>query len=163
MVVAAAYVGGDGHVCRAVDQRQVVYAQVLLRLRFGRGTRGANGCLEALVHQRAPGAVIKLQVAAAGGVEIADNGAVRGADVLKQLILIGVDATRALGGGGVAIELQQQLGGRGDGLLGDVAGLLKRLHKGEVVDKGMVLSRDLAGEDGGAMRGLLAHKEIAMV
>ena len=154
---------GDGHVGGAPLEREVVHAQVLLGLGLGRGAGGADARLEVLVNERAPGAVIELQVAAARGVKFRDHGAVRRADVLEQLVLVRVEAARALGRRLVTVKLEQELGGGGDGLLSRVPRLLERLNELEVLDEGVVFTGDLAGEDGRAVRGLLAHEEIAVV
>ena len=148
VIVAAAHVRGDGHVGGASLEREVVHAQVLLGLGLGRGAGGADARLEALVYERAPGAVIELQVAAARGVKFGDHGAVRGADILEQLVLVRVEAVRALGRRLVTVKLEQELGGGGDGLLSRVPRLLERLNELEVLDEGVVLTGDLAGEDG---------------
>ena len=146
--VAAAHVRVDGEVGRCgVEHAVVDVEQQRLDARKARLV-AAEEHLGLRVHEAAPRAVVELQVAAACGKDLLDEGAVSGHDGVLKLGVAGVDL-----GGGLAVhghdELLDELGGRGDGELGDGVLVLLGGHEAEVLHEGVLAhERDGAREVG---------------
>ena len=157
VVVAAADVSVDHEVCRLALQGGVVdgHAQPGDLLDVHRAHAGL--CHEVAVAVDAPGAVVKLHVAATGGVEVGQHRAIGGGNVGDELLVGGVDRAQALllAVAAVQDDLGVGLGRRRDGLTGHLPLLFERLHKLEVFHKRVALARDLARDHGRVGGGLL--------
>ena len=157
MVVAAANVGVDHEVCRLALKRGVVDGHAQLGDLLDVHGAHSGLCHEVAVAVDAPGAVVKLHVAAAGGVKVGQHRAVRGGNVGDELLVGGIDRVQALllAVAAVQDDLGVGLGGCRDGLTGHLPLLLERLHELEVLHKRVVLARDLARDHGSVGGGLL--------
>ena len=111
----------------------------------------------------APGAVIKLNVAAACGIQVGNHGAVCRGDSVGELFVGLIDSAQALLLAIAAVERNfgERLNRRRDGLACNVALALKCLDKLKVLDKRMVLAANGTGYHGGIGRGLLIVEHIA--
>ena len=163
VVVATADVRVYHKVGRLALKRRVVerYAQ-LGDLLYVHGLHAGLGHKVAVAVD-APRAVVKLDVSAAGGVEVGQYGAVGGRDVGDELLVGRIDGAQALYLPVAAVEddLGVGLHGRRDGLAGNLP-LLKGLHKLEVLNKRVVLAGDLASHDGRVRSGLLVVEEVTL-
>ena len=110
----------------------------------------------------APGAVIKLDVAAACSVQVGDHRAISGCNGVGKLLIGLIDSAQALLLAVAAIErdLRERLDRRRDGLACNAALALKCLDKLEVLDEGVALAADGAGHHGGIGRRLLIMEHI---
>ena len=110
----------------------------------------------------APGAVIKLDVAAARGIQVGNHGAICCGDGIGEFFVGLIDSTQALLLAIAAVERDfgERLNRRRDGLACNVALALKCLDKLKVLDEGVVLAADGAGYHGGVGRGLLIVEHI---
>lgn len=160
MVVATADVGVDDHVLGPVFEGKVVHAQVAFGLALERKAGGLHELPEVVVHDHAPGAVVKLNVVAAGGMQVAYHLAVGLGDVLLQLGQVGV---HALGVERVVAteKLGQKLCRSWKGLPRHDTLLLELLYKLEVLHKRMILAADLSREAQRPLGRLLAMELVA--
>ena len=110
----------------------------------------------------APGAVIKLDVAAACCVQVGDHRAISGCNGVGKFLIGLIDGTQALLLAIAAIERDfgERLNRRRDGLACNVALALECFDKLKVLDEGVVLAADGAGHHGGIGRGLLVVEHI---
>ena len=168
MIIASAYVGIDSQPLRLAFDGKVVHLQILQGFLF-KGEAVAHLCFPVItIHNHSPGAIIELDSAATGCINLLEEGAISLGYVFNQL-------------GGVRIELA--------GILGILATkqfrkklcrswnrllcledifalgiqLLKLLHKQEILDKRMILAGNLAGQLDRTLGCLLAMKLIAML
>ena len=111
----------------------------------------------------APGAVIKLDVAAACSVQVGDHRAISGCNGVGKLLIGLIDSAQALLLAVAAIErdLRERLDRRRNGLTCDLTLPLKRLDKLKVLDEWVVLAANGTGYHGGIGRGLLVVEHIA--
>ena len=111
----------------------------------------------------APGAVIKLDVAAACCVQVGDHRAISGCDGIGKFLIGLIDSAQALLLAVAAIErdLRERLDRRRDGLACNMALALKCLDKFEVLDEGVVLAANGTGNHGGVGGSLLIVEHIA--
>ncbi len=145
VIVAAAHMGGQGQVLRSARNGQVVQAQVLL-LHLGEGkTAGLQEALVAAVAEHTPGAVVKLDAAAAGSIQVGEDGVVGGGNVLQQLLVVGVNGIGVFAVF-LPVQLRQKLRRGGHGLAGDAGFVLELLDEFEVLHKGMIFAGDFPGE-----------------
>ena len=164
VVVAAADVRVHHEVGRLALERRVVegHAQLgdLLDVRVLHAGLGH----EVTVAVDAPGAVVELDVATAGGIEVGQDGTIGRGDVGDELLVGRVDGAEALDLAVATVEDDLGIGldGRGDGLAGDLPVLLEGLYELEVLDEGVVLAGDLARHDGRVGGGLLVVEHIAL-
>ena len=161
MVVATAHVGVDDEVVGKVFQRKIVDTQVA----FGVGLQTEVGVHLAFpivaVHNHAPGAVVELHVAAAGGVQVENHLAVGCGNVVLQLAAVGID-TQRVERVVAAEKLGQQLGRSRQRLLGHNAFLFELLHELVVFDERMGVAADATCQPDGAFRRLLAVELVAV-
>ena len=165
MVVAAAHVRGDVEVCRQANERKVVDVHALVGDLLERDGVDSQLLGEIRVAVDAPGAVVELDIAAAGGVELEKHRAIGRSEVGDELLLVvAVDGAQALELTVDAIELElgEGLRRRGKRLLGDDALLLELLHELVVLHERVVLAGDGSGHDSGVGRGLLAVELVAL-
>ena len=111
----------------------------------------------------APGAVIKLDVAAARGIQVGNHGAVCCGNGIGELFVGLIDGTQALLLAITAVECDfgERLDRRRNGLARDLALTLERLDKFEVLDERMVLAANGTGYRGGVGGSLLIVKHVA--
>ena len=111
----------------------------------------------------APGAVIKLDVAAACCVQVGNHRAISGCNGVGKFLIGLVDGAQALLLAVAAIErdLRERLDRRRDGLARDLALPLERLDKFKVLDERMVLAANGADYHGGVGGSLLIVEHIA--
>ena len=111
----------------------------------------------------APGAVIKLDVAATRCVQVGDHRAISGCNCVGKFLIGLIDSAQALLLAIAAVErnLRERLDRRRNGLACNVALPLECLDKLKVLDEGVVLAADGAGHHGGVSRGLLVVEHIA--
>ena len=110
----------------------------------------------------APGAVIKLDVAAACCVQVGDHRAISGCDGVGKFLIGLIDSAQALLLAVAAVERNfgERLDRRRNGLPRDLALPLERLDKFKVLDERMVLAANGAGYHGGVGCGLLVVEHI---
>ena len=137
------------------------HAQLAYLLQVDRAHAGFGDKIAIAVD--APGAVVKLDVAAACCVQVGNHRAISGSDGVGKFLIGLIDSAQALLLAVAAIErdLRERLDRRRDGLARDLALPLERLDKFEVLDEGVVLAADGAGHHGGIGRGLLVVEHIA--
>ena len=111
----------------------------------------------------APGAVIKLDVAAACSVQVGDHRTISGCDGVGKFLIGLIDSAQALLLAVAAVERDfgERLDRRRDGLACNVVLALKCLDKLKVLDEGVVLAADGASHHGGIGRGLLVVEHIS--
>ena len=111
----------------------------------------------------APGAVIKLDVAAACCVQVGDHRAISGCNGVGKFLIGLIDSAQALLLPIAAIErdLRERLDRRRDGLACNVGFALKCLDKLKVLDEGVALAANGTGYHGGVGGGLLIVEHIA--
>jgi len=147
---------------------KVVHLQILQGFLF-KGEAVAHLCFPVItIHNHSPGAIIQLDGAATGCINLLEEGAISLGNILNQL-------------GGVRIELAGILGILATKQFGKklcrsrnrllcledilILGiqLLKLLHKQEILDKRMILASNLAGQLDRTLGCLLAMKLVAML
>ena len=144
MIVAAAHVGGDHHTFGTVFECQIVQPQARGLQQSGIDIRSEH-FVEVVAAVSSPSAVVQLDVAATGGGQIANHGAIGGSEVLNQLFVVGIDGQCALGIL-AAEEFGVELCGSGNRLTRHNTFALKLFHELEVLDEGMIFAADLARE-----------------
>jgi len=96
---------GNCQTFRAVFQCQIVQTQVLCGHILHFGIALLEEVLVIRVSDHAPCAVVKLDIAAASGIQLLNDGAVGGSNILNQLFVVGVNSIRIF-----AIVLTVQFG-----------------------------------------------------
>ena len=136
------------------------HAQLAYLLQVDRAHAGFGDKIGVAVD--APGAVIKLDVAAACCVQVGDHRAISGCDGVGKFLIGLIDSAQALLLAVAAVERDfgERLDRRRDGLACNVALALERFDKLKVLDKGVVLAADGAGHHGGIGRRLLIMEHI---
>ena len=137
MVVAAADMGCDGQAFRAVFQCQIIQAQILGSDILDLGMGLLQEILVIGVADHTPSAVVELNVAAADGVQLLDNGAVGGGNILQQLLMVGINGI-GIFAVLLAVQFCQQLSRSRHGLAGDAVLILKLFNELVVLHKGMI-------------------------
>ena len=163
VVVATAHVRiNDQIIGLALDSRVVErHAQLAHLLQIDRTHAGFGDKIGIAVD--APGAVIKLDVAAARSVQVGDHRAISSCNGVGKLLIGLIDSAQALLLAVAAIErdLGEGLNRRRNGLARDLAFALKRLDKFEVLDERMVLAANGTSHHGGVGGSLLIVEHIA--
>ena len=137
------------------------HAQLAYLLQVDRAHAGLGHKVSIAVD--APGAVIKLDVAAACCVQVGDHRAISGCDGVGKFLIGLIDSAQALLLAVAAVERDfgERLDRRRNGLPRDLALPLERLDKFKVLDERMVLAANGAGYHGGVGCGLLVVEHIA--
>ena len=154
--------GGQGQVCGAALQRKVVQAQIFVSLVRQFDSPLGKERLVVRVAEHAPGAVVKLDAAAACGVQVADDSAVGGGDILQKLFVVRVDGVSVFAVI-LAVELGQQLGRGGHRLAGDAVFILKLLDELVMLNKGVILAADLTTDADRTVGRFLTLEVVAVV
>ena len=163
MVVTTAHVRVNDQVVGLALDGGVVerHAQLAYLLQVDRAHAGL--CHEIGIAVDAPGAVIKLDVAAACCVQVGNHRAISGCNGVGKFLIGLVDGAQTLLLAIAAIErdLRERLDRRRDGLACNVALPLERLDKLKVLDERMVLAANGTGHHGGVGGSLLIVEHIA--
>ena len=154
--------GGQGQVCGAALQRKVVQAQIFVGLVRQFDSLLGKERLVVRVAEHAPGAVVKLDAAAACGVQVADDSAVGGGDILQKLFVVRVDGVSVFAVI-LAVELGQQLGRGGHRLAGDAVFILELLDELVMLNKGVILAADLTTDADRTVGRFLTLEVVAVV
>ena len=114
------------------------------------------------VAEHTPGAVVKLNVAAACFVQFLNDGAVSGGNILHQLLHVRINR-RCLDAVVLAIQFGEQLRRCRYCLLDDGIFIFELLHEFEMLDKRMIFAADFAGHFDRTRCGFLAVKEVTVI
>ena len=163
MIVAAAHVRVDDQIVGLARDGGIVecHAQLAHLLQVNRAHAGLGHKVAIAID--APGAVIKLDIAAACGIQVGNHGAICCGDGIGELFVGLVDGAQTLLLAIAAVERDfgERLNRRRNGLTRDLALPLKRLDKLEVLDERMVLAADGTGYNSGVGGSLLIVEHIA--
>ena len=163
MIIAAADVGVHDQIFRQILEGEVIDLQIALRLLLKCcAVALAHLPIAFLIHNHAPGAVIKLDVPAARRIEIEVHSVIGRRKVAEQFFLVGIKLT---GNSRIVLteELCEGLRRSGQGLLCNRVLVLKLLHEEKVLYDRMVLAADFSRHTAGTVRGLLALKIITVI
>ena len=152
MEVAAADVGVDDQIRRLALHSQIVGGEHLLFNGLQPLFIRVENQTGAGIHQHSPAAIVKLQVPASGGVYIGNDLAVADGQILCQLFGVGIVFSGIFHGKGHD-HLLQELGGSGNGQLGNGIFILQRLDKLEMLHKGVIFHAYLPGKIGVVQHG----------
>ena len=94
MVIAAAYMGCNGQICRFAFHSEVVDTQILFCFAFQRYIVMLAGVPVIGIAEHAPCAVIKLNIAAACIVQLLNDRAVCGGNILHQILHVRINRRR---------------------------------------------------------------------
>ena len=162
VVVAAAHVRVDNQIVGLALDGGVVerHAQLAYLLQVNRAHAGFGDKIGIAVD--APGAVIKLDVAASCCVQVGDHRAISGRNGVGKFLIGLIDSAQALLLTVAAIErdLRERLDRRRNGLACDLALLLKRLDELKMLDEWVVLAANGTSNHGGVGRRLLVMEHI---
>ena len=114
------------------------------------------------VADHTPSTVVELNVAAADGVQLLDNGAVGGGNILQQLLMVGINGI-GIFAVLLAVQFCQQLSWSRHGLAGDAVLILKLFNELVVLHKGMILAADLAAHLDRAVGSFLSMEEVTVI
>ena len=163
VVVAAAYMRVDNQIVGLALDGGIVerHAQLAYLLQVDRAHAGFGNKIGIAVD--APGAVIKLDVAAARGIQVSNHGAVCCGNGIDELFVGLVDGVQTLLLAIAAVECDfgERLDRRRNGLARDLALSLERLDKFEVLDERMILAANGTGYHGGVGGSLLIVEHVA--
>ena len=162
MVVAAAYVRVDDQIVGLVRDGGVVerHAQLAHLLQVDRAHAGFGNKIGIAVD--APGAVIKLDVAATRGIQVGNHGAVCCGNGIDKFFVGLVDGVQTLLLAIAAVECDfgERLDRRRNGLARDLALVLERLDELKMLDERMILAANGTGNHSGVGRRLLVMEHI---
>ena len=162
MVVSAADVAVDDHICWFTLDCQVVDADELLYDLLEAGLVCSEDDERVWINADAPCAVVELDVSAAGVVQVLDDLPVARCDVLDEVLLVRVDLLGLLE---VVRDdhLEVELRWSRNCLLCDCLFVLELLHELVVVDKWVVVDGELPCEVGVVNEGGLAVEHDALL
>ena len=145
--VAPADMGVDDQILRLAFNGQIVGSEHLLLDGLQPLLVGIKDQTGTGVYQHTPAAIVKLQVAAPGGIYVINDLAVARCQILHQLFNVGVVFAGIFHCKGHD-HLLQKLSGCGDRQLGHGVLVFQRLDKPEMLHKGMAVHSHLSGEVG---------------
>ena len=162
VIVAAAHVRVDNQIVGLARDGGIVerHAQLAHLLQVNRAHAGLGHKVGIAID--APGAVIKLDVAAACCVQVGDHRAISGRNGVGKFLIGLIDSAQALLLAVAAIErdLRERLDRRRNGLACDLALPLKRLDELKMLDERVVLAANGTSNHGGVGRRLLIMEHI---